>query len=69
LLQRGINRIAKSLYGQHPSLIWYISRRLDIEKGTMLLNLCSALDHPQGAHLLIEQVVELAQSIHNYTPV
>lgn len=69
LLQRGINRIAKALYGHHPSLIWYVSRRLDIERGNTLLKLCSPLDHPRAAPLLIDQVVDLVQSIKNHTPV
>lgn len=33
LLQRGINRIAKALYGKNPSLLWHVAHRLDIEKG------------------------------------
>ncbi len=68
LFQRGINRIAKALYGHHPSLIWYASHHLDIERGNTLLKLCSPLDHPRAATLLIDQVVDLVQSIKNHTP-
>ena len=67
LFQRGINRIAKALYGHHPSLIWYASHRLEIEKGNALLKLCTSLDHPRAAPLLIDQVVELIESINKHT--
>ncbi len=69
LFQRGINRIAKALYGHHASLIWYVSHHLDIEKGNALLKLCTPLDHPRAAPLLIDQVVDLSQSINTHTPV
>lgn len=69
LFQRGINRIAKALYGHHPSLIWYATHHLDSEKGNALLKLCTPLDHPRAAPLLIDQVVELSQSINTHTPV
>lgn len=63
LIQRGINRIAKALYPKHVSLLWYVAHRLDIERGELLLKLCTPLDHPKAALLLEEQVVELAQAI------
>lgn len=69
LLQRGINRIAKSLHGHHPSLLWHIAHRLDTEKGQLLIKLCSSLDHPQAANLLAEQVVELVNILKmNHNP-
>ena len=63
LLQRGINRIAKSLYGRHPSLLWYVAHRLDAEQGQLLIKLCTALDHPHASALLGEQVVELMSAL------
>ena len=63
LEQRGINRIAKALFAEDPSLTWYIAHRLDIQRGSTLLKLCSALDHPQAAFLLSEQVATLIQSL------
>jgi hypothetical protein len=62
LLQRGINRIAKALYGQHPSLLWHVAHHLDAEKGQLLTQLCTPLDHPKASFLLAEQVVELIGS-------
>ncbi len=63
LLQRGINRVAKALYGRNPSLIWHIAHRLDAEKGQLLMKLCTALDHPRASALLTEQIVELVNAL------
>jgi len=68
LLQRGINRIAKALYGHSPSLLWYVAHRLDVEKGHLLINLCTALDHPQASVLLTQQVIELISALKNINP-
>lgn len=68
LLQRGVNRIAKALYGCNPSLLWYIAHRLDTEKGRLLMHLCTALDHPRASTLLSEQVIELIHAIKNNNP-
>ncbi len=66
LFQRGINRIAKSLHGSDPSLIWYVSHRLDIERGNALLKLCVPLDHLQATPFLTRQVIESIEIIKNY---
>jgi hypothetical protein len=68
LLQRGINRIAKSLYGKHPSLLWHVAHRLDTEKGQLLIKLCTALDHPHASTLLAEQIVELVSALKTNNP-
>jgi hypothetical protein len=68
LLQRGINRIAKSLYGRHPSLLWHLIHRLDAENGQLLTKLCTALDHPRASALLSEQVLELVSALKTNTP-
>jgi hypothetical protein len=68
LLQRGINRIAKSLYGKSPSLLWYVAHRIDSEKGQLLIKLCTSLDHPRASALLTDQVVELMSALKNSNP-
>ncbi|HEY2811555.1 MAG TPA: hypothetical protein VGJ00_09240 [Rhabdochlamydiaceae bacterium] len=67
LEQRGINRLAKALNSEQPSLLWYIAHRLDIDKGQQLIKLCTPLDHPQAALLLSEQVVHLIHALKNPT--
>lgn len=68
LLQRGVNRIAKSLYDQSPSLLWYVSHRLDAEMGSLLIKLCTALDHPRAADILANQVIELMSALKTHNP-
>ena len=65
LEQRGINRLAKALYNQEPSLLWYIAHRLDTDRGGALIKLCTSLDHPQAALLLAEQVAQLIHALKN----
>ena len=68
LLQRGLNRIAKSLYERSPSLLWHVAHRLDAEKGQLLIKLCTALDHPKASALLGDQVVELIGALKPNNP-
>lgn len=65
LEQRGINRLAKALYTEDRSLLWYVSHHFDINRGAMLINLCTPLDHPRAATLLAEQVIDLIQALKN----
>ncbi len=68
LTQRGINRLAKALYTEDESLRWYIAHRLESERGSMLLKLCSPLDHAGASSILSEQIVELIQTFKNHNP-
>jgi hypothetical protein len=58
LHQRGINRLAKALYQEDPSLVWYISHQLDVERAAILLKLSTDLQNLRAVHLLIQQVVD-----------
>lgn len=68
LLQRGINRIAKALYGKSSSLLWHVAHRLDADRGQLLIKLCTALDHPRASLLLSDQVVELINALKTHNP-
>lgn len=65
LEQRGINRLAKALYKEDPSLLWYVAHHLDTERGAMLVKLCTPLDHPRAAFLLSDQVAHLIGALKN----
>ena len=65
LEQRGINRLAKALYREDPSLLWYVTHRLDTDRGSLLNKLCTSLDHPRAAILLSEQVIDLIHMLKN----
>lgn len=68
LIQRGINRVAKALYDRSPVLLWHAAHHLDIERGTLLTNLCSELNHPKAGALLAEQVLELIPLVKQNNP-
>lgn len=57
--QRGINRLAKALYGQHPSFIWHFAHKLDADRGMAVQKLCVPLENVSAAKLLVAQVLEL----------
>lgn len=68
LHQRGINRFAKALYAADDSLAWYLSHRLDQERGAALLKLRTPLEHPKASSALANQVVDAINTIKNPTP-
>lgn len=63
LMQRGINRLAKAIYPIHTSFTWYISRRLEMEKGLLLHKLCTPTDPSQAADLLKDQILILIKTL------
>lgn len=58
LLQRSANRLAKALYGQHASLIWYILHRINLEQALLVQKLCTPLENPRANSILISQILE-----------
>lgn len=57
--QRGLNRLAKTLTGSEPALLWYVSHKLDMERGELLLKLATPLESERAQAALIEQMVEV----------
>lgn len=57
--QRGVNRLAKAVSGQHPSFIWHLTHKLDVDRGLSIKKLSAPLENSSIAKLLIGQVVEL----------
>ncbi len=56
--QRGGNRLAKALFGQDPSLIWYVLHKLDVERALLVKKLLSPLDNSRAVQILIQQITE-----------
>jgi len=56
--QRGLNRLAKALYGQQESLIWYIQHKVDKALGEGLQALCVPTVPSHAGKILEEQVVD-----------
>lgn len=67
--QRGLNRLAKALHGADESLAWYLSHRLDQERGAILLKLRTPLEHPRAVNALIDQILDaINTAIKHKTP-
>ncbi|MBS0630226.1 MAG: hypothetical protein JSS30_08415 [Verrucomicrobia bacterium] len=54
--ERGLYRLALALYGTHPSLIWYVTRRLNMHLGTSLLKYDEKPTHARAEHILSDQI-------------
>lgn len=65
LVHRGINRLAKAIYPEHPSFVWYISHMLPWDEASTLQSLCKPLEHPKAANLLSHQILEILPLVHN----
>jgi len=63
--QRGMNRFAKALYGQDPSLIWHVTRKMEIDRAMLLQKLCAPMDNVTASKVLMSQVLELLTFMRN----
>ncbi len=59
LHHRGLNRLAKALFGSHPSLFWHITHRLDTGRAKILNSLCHDIKNEKAKATLIHQVMHL----------
>lgn len=57
--QYGMNRLAKALYGEHSSLLWHLTLRLDQKRAEFLTKLCGPLSKPDLKEALRQQVLQL----------
>ncbi len=64
--KRGMNRLAKALYTEQPSFVWYITRRMNSEDAHLFFSLHKKLDSPQAYALLTEQVEEVLSFLRTY---
>lgn len=68
LQQRGINRMAKALYGEHPSFIWHIEHRLEMGCAAILKKLLSSLENANAVSLLRQQLEETFRYLKTQKP-
>src|SRR5262249_1530422 len=61
--QRGINRLAKALFGEHASLLWYVMHILDTARANFLHKLCTESPSKATHDFLKAQVVDTTQSL------
>lgn len=64
--QRGLNRLAKALASEHPSLLWHVSHKMDIEKAEVLKKLSTSIKDPRAAAFLAEQILEVVSYIQTH---
>jgi hypothetical protein len=57
--QRGLQRLGKALYGEHPTLIFFIARRFDIGMGQEMLKACTKVELAKAKQHLTEQIVQI----------
>lgn len=61
--QRGINRLAKALFGEHDSLLWYVLHILDTARANFLHKLCTVSPSQATHDFLKAQVVDSVQAL------
>ncbi len=59
LHHRGFNRLAKGLFGCHPSLLWYICHRLDTGRTKILRKFFTNINNDEAHKTLINQTLGL----------
>jgi hypothetical protein len=64
LHQRGIERLAHTLSGEHKSFLWHLSHKLDTGRGTVLLKHYSEEQNPELS-VLAPQLLTLVEFLSN----
>lgn len=59
LHHRGFNRLAKALFGCHPSLLWHLSHCLDTGRTKILRKFFTDIKNDEARETLINQTLEL----------
>ena len=60
---RGLNRLAKTLFGSHPSFLWQLSHQLDTGRAKILQKYCTDLNNEQAKRALTDQILELIPKV------
>jgi hypothetical protein len=63
LRQRGINRLAKALYGEDTHLIWYVKHRLSMDNALLFDSLLTDLHNAKATQALKEDVLDALANI------
>jgi len=61
LEERGLCRLGHVLYDAHPSLIWYITHRMDMHKGMLLLKYKEKPTQPREEKILTDQIEKIVK--------
>ncbi len=63
LTGRGLNRLAKALFGEAPTLIWHLTHHLDKESAQMMQKLCVDPKNAQAQKTLKAQVSAIIKEL------
>lgn len=66
LYKRGMNRLAKALYPEHPSFIWHICHRITTEQAHLFSSYHKKLDLPQAYTYLAEQIKDVLSFLQKH---
>lgn len=64
LHHRGFNRLAKALFGCHPSLLWHICHRLDTGRTKILRKFFTDINNDEAHQALTKQILGLIPKVH-----
>ncbi len=62
--ERGLQRLAYALYGADSSLIWYVTRKLDMHLGTTLLKYNEKPTHTRTGEILGNQIRKILNTLN-----
>lgn len=65
LHHRGFNRLAKALFGCHPSLLWHLGHRLDTGRTKILRKFFTDIKNDEARSTLINQALEIIPLVQN----
>lgn len=68
LYQRGLNRLAKAVYPEDSSFIWYVKHRMDLEEAHLFSAFLKGLDHANAYNILSRQVLEAITFLQKINP-
>ena len=63
LHHRGLNRLAKALFGCHPSFLWHITHRFDTGRAKMVKKFFTDINNDKAQETLKGQILELISFI------
>lgn len=66
--QRGLNRLAKALFGANPSLIWHLLRRFDKTRAEFIETYLKDIKNRTAHEILIKQAAELLEYLKGKVP-
>ncbi|MCB1115481.1 MAG: hypothetical protein KDK71_03330 [Chlamydiia bacterium] len=65
LHHRGFNRLAKALFGCHPSFLWHLCHKIDTGRAKILRKFFTDIKNDEAQSVLINQTLEIIPLVKN----